>query len=45
MTRQKDFKRLVHARMLKTGEAYTAARARSSANLYRPSRARCHNNH
>ena len=28
MTREKDFKRLVRARMLKTGEAYTAARAR-----------------
>jgi len=27
MTRQKDLKRLVRARMLKTGEAYTAARA------------------
>jgi hypothetical protein len=27
MTTQKDFKRLVRARMLKTGEAYTAARA------------------
>ena len=27
MTREKDFKRLVRARMLKTGEAYTAARA------------------
>jgi hypothetical protein len=27
MTRSKDFKRLVRARMIKTGEAYTAARA------------------
>ena len=27
MTREKDFKRLVRARMMKTGEAYTAARA------------------
>lgn len=27
MTREKDFKRLVRARMAKTGEAYTAARA------------------
>ena len=27
MTTQKDFKRIVRARMLKTGEAYTAARA------------------
>ncbi|MFN8572073.1 MAG: hypothetical protein U0132_08455 [Gemmatimonadaceae bacterium] len=27
MTKQKDFKRLVRARMTKTGEAYTAARA------------------
>ncbi|MEO6525002.1 MAG: hypothetical protein ABIP93_00090, partial [Gemmatimonadaceae bacterium] len=27
MPRQKDLKRLVRARMLKTGEAYTAARA------------------
>jgi hypothetical protein len=28
MTRQKSFKRLVRARMEKTGESYTAARAR-----------------
>ena len=27
MTRQKSFKRLVRARMEKTGESYTAARA------------------
>ena len=43
MTREKDFKRIVRARMLKTGEAYTAARHALLANLYRPSRARRHN--
>jgi hypothetical protein len=37
MTSQKDFKRLVRARMRKTGEAYTAARAKL---LAKPSRAR-----
>ena len=37
MTRQKDFKRLVRARMQKTGEAYTAARAQL---LAKPSRSR-----
>ena len=30
MTRQKSFKRLVRARMEKTGESYTAARARAA---------------
>ena len=37
MPSQKDFKRLVHARMQKTGEAYTAARAQL---LAKPSRSR-----
>jgi uncharacterized protein YndB with AHSA1/START domain len=37
MPSQKDFKRLVRARMRKTGEAYTAARARL---LAKPSRSR-----
>jgi hypothetical protein len=37
MTSQKDFKRLVRARMQKTGEAYTAARAQL---LAKPSRSR-----
>ena len=37
MTRQKDFKRLVRARMRKTGEAYTAARAQL---LAKPARSR-----
>ncbi len=37
MTSQKDFKRLVRARMQKTGEAYTAARAKL---LAKPSRTR-----
>ena len=31
MTEHKSFKRLVRARMEKTGESYTAARAHSSA--------------
>ncbi len=30
MPSQKDFKRLVRARMRKTGEAYTAARAQAA---------------
>ena len=37
MTNQKDFKRLVRARMQKTGESYTAARAQL---LAKPSRSR-----
>ncbi len=37
MPSQKDLKRLVRARMQKTGEAYTAARAQL---LAKPSRAR-----
>ena len=36
MTSQKDFKRLVRARMRKTGEAYTAARAQLLAKPSRP---------
>jgi hypothetical protein len=36
MTSQKDFKRLVRARMRKTGEAYTAARAKLLAKPSRP---------
>jgi hypothetical protein len=40
MPRQKDLKRLVRARMRKTGEAYTAARAQILKKQHAKSRAR-----